>query len=66
MPNQHSSPMLGWHPPAELSAWARAEAERRAVPLSVVLTEALEDKRAAERCDICRTRQADRDPSRRH
>lgn len=41
MPNQHATPMLGWHPPAELGAWARAEAERRAVPLKVVLDEAL-------------------------
>ena len=41
MPNQHKTPMLGWHPPAELSAWARAEAERRGVALSVILTEAL-------------------------
>ena len=41
MPNQHKSPMLGWHPPAELSAWARAEAGRRGVPLRVVLDEAL-------------------------
>ena len=58
--------MLGWHPPADLGAWARAEAERRGVPLSVVLTEALEDKRAAERCEICRNRPAGRDPSRRN
>ena len=49
MPNQHKSPMLGWHPPAELSAWARAEAERRGVPLKVILDEALEAHRAASR-----------------
>jgi hypothetical protein len=42
MPNQHKNPMLGWHPPAGLSAWARAEAERRGVPLRVILDEALE------------------------
>ena len=41
MPNKHKSPMLGWHPPAELSAWVRAEAERRGVPLKVILDEAL-------------------------
>jgi hypothetical protein len=41
VPSQHKAPMLGWHPPAGLSAWARAEAERRGVPLSVILTEAL-------------------------
>ena len=46
MSNRHKSPMLGWHPPAELSAWARAEAERREVDLSAVLTEALSDYRA--------------------
>jgi hypothetical protein len=41
MPSQHANPLLGWHPPAELSAWARAEAQRRGISLSVVLTEAL-------------------------
>jgi len=45
MPNVHKNPMLGWRPPAELSAWARAEAERREVDLSVVLTEALAEYR---------------------
>jgi hypothetical protein len=46
LPSQHKVPLLGWHPPAELSAWVRAEAERRGVRISVVLTEALEEKRA--------------------
>ena len=41
MPNQHKNPMLGWRPPAELSAWVRAEAERRGVALKVILDEAL-------------------------
>lgn len=41
MPNQHKNPTLCWHPPAELSAWARAEAERRGVALKVILDEAL-------------------------
>lgn len=47
MPNQHSAPLLGWHPPAELSAWVRAEAGRRGVPLKVVLNEAVEHYREA-------------------
>lgn len=42
MPGKNKNPLLGWHPPAELAAWARAEAARRDVPLSVILTEALE------------------------
>lgn len=42
MPNKHKTPMLGWHPPAELAAWARAEAERRGVALKVILDEALD------------------------
>ena len=42
MPNKHKTPMLGWHPPAGLSAWVRAEAARRGVPISVVLNEAVE------------------------
>ena len=46
MPNQHKNPMLGWRPPAELSAWARAEAKRREVDLKVVLDEALSEYRA--------------------
>jgi hypothetical protein len=45
MTDKHKSPLLGWHPPAELGAWARAEAKRRDVPLSVVLSEALADYR---------------------
>jgi hypothetical protein len=47
MPDRHKTPMLGWHPPAELSAWARAEAQRRGVRLSVILTEALSRLRAS-------------------
>jgi hypothetical protein len=45
MPGKNRNPLLGWHPPAELSAWARAEAQRRSVALSVILTEALEQYR---------------------
>jgi hypothetical protein len=41
MPNQHKNPTLCWHPPAELGAWARAEAARRGVALKVILDEAL-------------------------
>ena len=45
MPNQHATPMLGWHPPAELSAWVKAEARRRGVPYKVILNEAVADYR---------------------
>ena len=41
MPSQHKNPLLGWRPPAGLSAWARAEAERRGVKVGVILNEAL-------------------------
>ena len=41
MPGKNKNPLLGWHPPAELAAWARAEAQRQEIPLSAVLTEAL-------------------------
>ena len=39
----HKTPLLGWHPPAGLAAWARAEAQRRGGrgALSDLLTEAL-------------------------
>jgi hypothetical protein len=47
MPGKHNVPMLGWYPPAGLSAWIRGEAERRDVPLSVILTEALSEYRAS-------------------
>jgi hypothetical protein len=47
MPSQHKNPLLGWRPPAKLSAWARAEAERRGVKVGVILTEALEAYRFA-------------------
>lgn len=42
MPGKNKTPLLGWHPPTELSAWVRAEAARRGVSLSVILTEAVE------------------------
>jgi hypothetical protein len=45
MPGKNLNPMLGWHPPAELSAWVRAEALRRGVPISTVLNEAITEKR---------------------
>lgn len=46
MPNQHKTPMLGWHPEsAELAAWARSEAACRDVPLKVILDEALAEYR---------------------
>ncbi len=41
MPGKNKNPLLGWHPPAELSAWVRTEAQERGVDLSVVLTEAV-------------------------
>ena len=47
MPGKNKTPLLGWHPPAELSAWVRAEAKRRDVPLAVVLNEALAAYRQA-------------------
>ena len=43
----NKTPLLGWHPRAELQAWVRAEAQRRGVDLSVVLNEALEAARKA-------------------
>jgi hypothetical protein len=44
---EHKNPTLCWHPPAELSGWARAEAERRGGrgALSDLLTEALTEYR---------------------
>lgn len=41
MPGKNKTPLLGWHPPAELSAWVRAEAQERGVPISVILNEAV-------------------------
>ena len=49
MAGKNKTPLLGWHPPAELSAWVRSEAERRGVKLSVILNEAVEAYRKA--CD---------------
>lgn len=46
MPNQHKNPLLGWHAPAELAAWARAEAKRTGTTLKALLTEALAEYRA--------------------
>ncbi len=41
MPGKNRTPLLGWHPPAELAAWARAEAAARGVPLARILDAAL-------------------------
>ena len=41
MTDRHKAPGLSWHPPGELGAWARTEAQRRGVRLSALLTEAL-------------------------
>lgn len=41
MPGQHANRLLGWHPPAELSAWVRAQSKARGVPISQVLNEAI-------------------------
>lgn len=47
MPSKHKTPLLGWHPPAGLAAWVRAEAQRRGIPVARVLDEALEAYRRA-------------------
>ncbi len=47
MTGKNKNPLLGWHPPAELAAWARDEAERRGVTLTALLNEALSAYRAA-------------------
>jgi len=47
---RNKTPLLGWHPPAELSAWVDDEVERRGGGRGVkseLLTEALQDKRDA-------------------
>jgi hypothetical protein len=55
----HKNPLLGWRPPAGLSAWVRAEAERREVGVGVILTEAVteyqlsrESRQAAQNVDV--------------
>jgi hypothetical protein len=48
MTGRNKNPLLGWHAPAELSDWARAEAKRRGVKLSQVLNEALEHEMERE------------------
>ena len=60
MPGQNKHPLIGGHVPSELGAWARAEAERRNVPLVTILTEALEAYRAAVES---RTVEADGQPA---
>jgi len=47
MTSKNKYPLLGWHAPAELAAWARSEAARRGVPLAAILTEALAAYRQA-------------------
>jgi hypothetical protein len=48
MPGKNKTPLLGWHPPAGLGEWVRAEAKRRGAPISEVLNEAVEAYRAAK------------------
>jgi hypothetical protein len=45
MTGKNRYPTVGWHPPAELADWVRAEAKRRGVSLSDILNEALADYR---------------------
>jgi len=53
MPGRNKTPLLGWHPPAELAAWARTEAQRRGVPLARILDAALREYRErAERTQV--------------
>jgi hypothetical protein len=40
MPSQHKTPLLGWHPPAELLARIRGEVKRRGITLAAWLSEA--------------------------
>ena len=51
MPGKNKTPLLGWHAPAELATWARAEAKRRGIALAAILTEALSDYRARHQHD---------------
>lgn len=46
---RHRSPLVGWHPPADLAEWARSHAEQQGKRLSHVLTEALEEYRERHR-----------------
>jgi hypothetical protein len=37
MPGRNKSPLLGWHPPAELAEWVRAEAQREDTTITHLL-----------------------------
>ena len=39
MTGKNKTPLLGWHPPAELSAWVRKEAAAREISISALLNE---------------------------
>jgi hypothetical protein len=39
LPSQHKTPLLGWHPPAELSEWVRREAAERGISIADLLSE---------------------------
>lgn len=43
--DRHKARLLGWHPPADLAEWVRAEAERQGRRVSDLLTEALGEYR---------------------
>jgi len=50
--NRH--PLVGWHPPAELADWARAQAAQQGRRLSDLLTEALDEYRARHASTVVR------------
>lgn len=49
MVGKNKTPLLGWHASAEVSAWVRAEAQRRGVPIAVILEEIAQAAMSAAR-----------------
>ena len=43
MPGKNKTPMVGWHPPADLQARLKALTERRNVTRTAILTAALRE-----------------------
>jgi hypothetical protein len=60
MVGKHKGEYLGWWASAEASSWVKAEAERRGVSQSQILTEALSDYRTKTSGTARETREQDR------
>ena len=54
MPGKNKTPLVGWHPPADLQEWIRAEITRRDMRLSAFLNAVIRDAMTAQTAPVSR------------